>query len=517
MKRCFSLLLIGCALLLALPALRAQEDRLHTVQRKETAFGIAKAYGVDLNALFGLNPWAEGGIRKGDVLRIPAPSVPNEARPDAHPQEADSDVERASAATLLVAPSPAVDKPPFEIPRGRPVPPVWASEPIRVAVFLPFFGGRDSLARQEARLREIALDCAAGISLALDSARTLGARFEVGVFDSGTDTSGAPLTTAADLAAWTDHVDLAVGPLKRSLFREVRTWPGVEGAVHLALTDLGVSLTEGCPGVLMPHVQTEDRMAALAQHVAGAHRGEKVLLLATGDIRNIEAESAFREAWNRIAEQDSMLILSEVEVNARGLGFLRDSLTDVRRNILVVPGGKANRSLAGVLQTEMQLGDSLDFLLYTDGEWRDFNFMDAALRERIRFTVADGGGTLPDSSVYGPLDSLHFCLARELTTLRGQHVGEYGWLAHDATRDVMGWMAGFGTAWPAGLAQGSWLMRPVDREASGVYRFDWTPSGGAGDGLRNGAVRILRQEDFQWVEVGRHSVPSEPRARPVER
>ena len=52
---------------------RAQPgERTHTVQRKETAFGIAKQYGVDLNALFELNRWAESGIRKGDVLRIPA-------------------------------------------------------------------------------------------------------------------------------------------------------------------------------------------------------------------------------------------------------------------------------------------------------------------------------------------------------------------------------------------------------------------------------------------------------------
>ena len=50
----------------------AQEDRIHSVQRKETAYGIARHYGVDLNRLFELNRWAEGGIRKGDTLRIPS-------------------------------------------------------------------------------------------------------------------------------------------------------------------------------------------------------------------------------------------------------------------------------------------------------------------------------------------------------------------------------------------------------------------------------------------------------------
>ena len=50
--------------------------------------------------------------------------------------------------------------------------------------------------------------------------------------------------------------------------------------------------------------------------------------------------------------------------------------------------------LAGVLQTEMQLGDSLDFVLYTDKSWRAFEFFDHDLRERVGFTVVDGYGTL---------------------------------------------------------------------------------------------------------------------------
>ena len=100
--------------------------------------------------------------------------------------------------------------------------------------------------------------------------------------------------------------------------------------------------------------------------MAGIHSGEQVLLLVTGDIRNLEAEDAFRDAWARLAASDSLLMLEEVAVSSKGLGGLRESLTDVRRNVLVVPGGKANRSFAGVLQTEIQLGDSLDFVLYAE-------------------------------------------------------------------------------------------------------------------------------------------------------
>ena len=491
----------------------AQTAVTHTVKRKETAYSIAKAYGIDLNSLFDSNPWAEGGIRKGDVLRIPRPArdaaaVPPGGHPpgdleDAgwRPIEGAEDGVQTPVGSDSAQGSGEGDS--LSIPRGRPVPPSWSADTIRIAVFLPFYSGRDSLGRQESRLREIARDCAAGIEMALDTGRQVGALCDVRFLDTGRDTSGKLNCGPADLRNWGGPVDLAIGPLKRSQFRDVRTWAGMERAVHLALTDLGASLLEGAEGVLMPYVPVAKRMEGLAAHVARIHSGEQVLLLVTGDIRNLEAEDAFRDAWARLAASDSLLMLEEVAVSSKGLGGLRESLTDVRRNVLVVPGGKANRSFAGVLQTEIQLGDSLDFVLYADDAWRTFEFLDPEVRERTGFTVVDGGGSLPDSSVFGPLDSAHFCLARRLAGLRGGDAGSYGWMAHDAVRSAVEWTAGHGTDWPHRLDSGEQLIRPQAHRAEGLHPFAWMSAGTSPGGLLNGAIRILRQEDFQWVEVGR--------------
>jgi len=212
------------------------------------------------------------------------------------------------------------------------------------------------------------------------------------------------------------------------------------------------------------------------------------------------AEGAFREAWTALQAGDSLLLLDEVEVASRGLGALRDSLTDVRRNVLVVPGGKANRSFAGVLQTEMQLGDSMEFVLYADAAWREFDFLDASLMNRVQFTIVDGGGALPDSSRVAPVDSSYFCLARRMVELRGTPVESYGWMAHDVMREAMGWTAGYGPGWPLALGQGPLLIRPVRAATNGQYRFEWAPVMATGGGLINTAVRILRQQDYQWVE-----------------
>ena len=64
---------------------------------------------------------------------------------------------------------------------------------------LPFSAGEDSLDRQALRLREIAMDCMAGVRLALDTGRWLGAHCDVRFLDSGLDTSGHIKCTPEDV------------------------------------------------------------------------------------------------------------------------------------------------------------------------------------------------------------------------------------------------------------------------------------------------------------------------------
>ena len=500
-------------------------ERTHTVERKETAYGIARQYGVDLNALFELNRWAESGIRKGDVLRIPAPASEAPAVEDgasevttestAQPSAVSSGnpvqnpggtpVEQATNARGLVRgdslPAEGVGVVP-DVPRGRPVPPTWPDDTLNVAVFLPFSAGEDSLGRQALRLREIAKDAAAGVRLALDSGRWLGAHVDVRFFDSGVDTAGVMKCSAAALDTLAFDVDIAVGPLRRPALKAVRSWPRMQGAVHLVLTDLGVAVADNAPGLLFPFTQPGPRMALLAQRVAEAHAGERVMMLASGDIRNLDNEDAFRSGW-AVADVDSTTALVEVEVSSRGLGALRDSLTDVRRNVLVVPGGKASRSFAGVLQTEIQLGDTMDFVLYADGSWRDFEFLDAGLLDRVGMTIADGGGLLADSVAGQEVsDSLRVERLRRLAILRGGPVGQYGVLAHDLLREALVWTAGHGRDWPRRMAAGDWLVQPRG-ELGIVHRFSWMPHSDAGAGLVNGYARLLHLDGLRWVENGR--------------
>ena len=507
-----ALKLLFCMVGLWTTVLWAQPEVTHKVQRKETAFGIARKYGVDVNALFELNRWAESGIRKGDVLRIPKATEPEIPAPSAKPavhleggvaREVVPDVESSQ-----VSPEFDPEKNQAE-PRLRPVPATWPVDTLKIAVMLPFSSGEDSLDRQALRLREIAMDCMAGVRLALDTGRWLGAHCDVRFLDSGLDTSGQLKCMPEDVFFAERPADIVVGPLRRSSFKKVRTWPGVQGAVHLAITDLGAQLVRKAPGLLFPFVQPSNKMEALAALVHQRHRGERVMMLSSGDIRNIHAEDGLRQGWID-CEADSLTAFVEVEVSSRGLGSLRDSLSDVRRNVLVAPGGKASRSFAGVLQTEIQLGDTMDFVLYTDGSWRDFEFLDPAFCERVQLTVVDGGGARPDSISEGWMsDSAYAGLARQLVLLRGTAPTKYAWLTHDLLREAVGWTAGHGRDWPERIAAGEFLLRPLGVQDGHHHPFRWEATFGPGSGLVNGYVRLLQQKDMRWVQLERQSAKAD--------
>ena len=52
-------------------------------------------------------------------------------------------------------------------------------------------------------------------------------------------------------------------------------------------------------GVVMPYVPVAQRMEGLARHIAAQHRGEKVLLLATGDNPQHSSGSGFQRGMGR--------------------------------------------------------------------------------------------------------------------------------------------------------------------------------------------------------------------------
>ena len=91
--------------------------------------------------------------------------------------------------------------------------------------------------------------------------------------------------------------------------------------------------------------------------------------------------------------------------------------------------------------------------------------------------------------------------------MRGGAVGKYAWLSHDLLREALGWTSGYGRNWPRRLADQEPLIRPYGIGEGLLYSFLWQSPFGHGSGLVNGQVRLLRQHDFQWVQLDAQGSP----------
>ena len=72
-----TLLTLSAALLIYIgsSAQNGRRIREHEVQREETVYSIARRYGVAIDKLYELNPWARQQIKVGDKLLIPSTSA----------------------------------------------------------------------------------------------------------------------------------------------------------------------------------------------------------------------------------------------------------------------------------------------------------------------------------------------------------------------------------------------------------------------------------------------------------
>jgi hypothetical protein len=383
---------------------------------------------------------------------------------------------------------------------------------IRVSVVLPLYADwhPDSLSVKQLRLRDVALEALAGVELALDSLNAPPAHFEITIVEAGEDTSGARTFTQDTFA----DAHWIIGPLRRSPFAEVHHM--APDVAHLALTDLGKSTLHLGRRVFMPYTPADVQMQVLAEFVRYQHPGENKLMLASDSPRTRRTEEAFRQRFNppvsvdagpdSAAAPDSTLsanaahgdslesplvamdILREVPCTSKSLGGIWDSTVLYRRNIIVAPGGKACRSLAGQLQTESHVRDSIPIVLYAHQDWTGFNFLNWDWREEVAMTT-------PAQGFHAENDSLFDQFQSRYAERTGSAPSNFSILAYDATLDLASRLVQLGNGWmTADQASPVYPVKTVH------HRFNWhTPD--RAQGWINYAVRLVRQDNYRLIEL----------------
>ena len=266
---------------------------------------------------------------------------------------------------------------------------------LRLAVLLPFGLQVDTLEggmlpRKTIRLREIAMSCLHGVEAAVSQLGEAGVPVEVEVLDETPDSLGRPQYGQAHLG----RADVVVGPLMRENVGVVAPKIDRLGKQHILLTEQPERYVERGPGVRSAVPLELAGVERLAQWVSAKHDTDRVVLVVTQG-NDALLETAFEQVFNAqqrakwLEEGDSLrhALLDTVQASRRSVGRLAEHVTPYERNVVVGVAGRSSRSMWAALQTELQMNDSSDFVVYAHPEVADMPFVEGDLMERWRLTL----------------------------------------------------------------------------------------------------------------------------------
>lgn len=181
------------------PEIPAKSYQIHKVKQQETAFGIAKMYGISIADLEKMNPEIKLGLKTGMELKVyPAPVK----RPNVKVANSDSTSAPQISTQILEKENNSCK----ELSKKL------QSRKIQIALLLPFYLPAGEDLNPKAR---IGLDFYAGAKLALDSLKKEGFTVSANVFDISNDSSSVDDILKNPSFA---KSDLIIGPLYSSAF-----------------------------------------------------------------------------------------------------------------------------------------------------------------------------------------------------------------------------------------------------------------------------------------------------------
>lgn len=310
---------------------------------------------------------------------------------------------------------------------------------LQVVVLLPFHlqtkvDDNGFLPRKAGRLREIALESLHGFEAAAREVALAGVPINLVVVDEIPDSLGRTQLSSEALA----QADVVFGPLMRENVADVVPRVDRFRPEHVLLTDQPDRYVDRGDHVRQAVPSELAAVQALAEVVSSRHGADNVLMVVTNGADSLlEAnflasfEASQRLQWK--VPGDSLRFPAwpdTIQANSRSVGRLGSSVSPYQRNVVVSVAGRSARSMWAALQTELQMNDSADFVVFGHPELADMPFVEGELMEKWRLT-------LPQALFVHWSDSL---LWPSLEMYRDQMATDpqkYATLAHDALVDAV--------------------------------------------------------------------------------
>lgn len=367
---------------------------MHTVEKGQTLFSLAKFYGATVEDVIALNPACADGLKIGQVLKIavqakaviPLPAV--SAASVSYVVKSGDTLYSISRMYGISAdelrklnhglPAGLINGDTIVVPlEMRPVSDERADtsmndlEEFDIVVMLPFFATyHDSMLTRDYRLRDAAVQLYRGAMMAADSLESEGLKARIHVLDVLDDKVAIQNVLKKDVMK---RADLVIGPLFKDIIPEVSAWCK-EHDVHMVVPvqqPNRVLLNANTISKTVPGSATQ--WMTIAKYVAEHHAGDNIVLIDSKIVDDKKMVEAFKEEWYRL-KQDSLKRV--VIFNDLASFSLEGKLTGAR-NIVLVP--TADKKVIGAVFKA--IGTKNAEVIGTEA-WDDMDFISVADRNK---------------------------------------------------------------------------------------------------------------------------------------
>lgn len=398
---------------------------LHTVEKGQTLYAIAKAYDLTVNDILVENPDALNGIKPGQVLRIPAEKKTATTLPPA--DTAKFVIHHVAAGETVYGISKKYNVSENEIYNANPDArfglkagmelkiPVKVAGVVQATLPDTTIAKRDTLISEKKEIYNVAFmmplqlwnvsniepdDIAAqppkaefpqksqaavefyeGALLAIDSMRRAGMKVNVWVYDVDDIDSGkiAGILAKPEFAT----MDLIIGPFSPGPFDEVADFADQHhiGIVSPVSPVNRVLFNNETSVKTLPSGITQ--MEVLANHIEKERKDDNIIEITSGILKEQKMCNTFRDTMNRLRVADGK---DSIRVN-KGFSGIESQLSHDKMNVLVVPS-TSQAFVTDLLRNLNGLADKYQITVYGMPNWMDYDNLDAEYMEALHLHFA---------------------------------------------------------------------------------------------------------------------------------
>lgn len=495
---------------------------LHTVERGQTLYAIAKAYDLTVNDILVENPDALNGIKPGQVLRIPFEKKPatvvvppdtgkyiihkieagqtlyslakkyntteqiildnNPAAKDGLKVGMELRIPVKVSTPIVLPPDTLTAKPDTIISQKKEVYNVAFMMPLQlwnVTNIIPEDITHEPPKAEFPQKSKAAVEFYEGALLAIDSMRKTGMHMNVWVYDVDDMDSGktAGILAKPEFAT----MDLIIGPFSPGPFDEIATFANAHNIGIISPVSSANRVLFKNPMAMKTVPSSGTQMDFLAAHIANERKDDNVIMITSGLLKEQKMCSSFRDEMNRLRVLDGK---DSIRVN-QGFGGIEAKLSHDKMNVLVVPS-TSQAFVTDLLRNLNGLAEKYQITVYGMPGWMEFENLDAEYMESLHLHFAT-----PHFVDYNSPAVKRFVI-RYRSTFGGDPT-EYAFSGYDITLFFLQQLQQTGTG----------LVLTIDQQKGQGLQQDFSfVKSDAESGYENRGLRIVHISDYELVPFG---------------